>query len=122
MLALWSSLPQSDYLARLGGDFLTPLARRFHKDPPAEETPIALVVIDETTHNSEPFSETPEVAWTPYFGEVIAAIESAGSLTYTSQRASAEAELAKHALAPIPDSAYKDAMITLADFSVQRAY
>lgn len=54
--------------------------------------------------------------------DVMAAIESAGSLTYTAQRASAEAELAKQALAPVPDSDYKDAMLTLADFSVQRAF
>ena len=54
--------------------------------------------------------------------DVIAVIESTDSLTYTAQRASAEAELAKQALAPLPDSEYKDAMLTLADFSVQRAY
>ena len=54
--------------------------------------------------------------------EVIAIIESTGSLAYTSQRASAEAALAKEALSILPDSAYKDAMMTLADFSVQRLY
>ncbi len=54
--------------------------------------------------------------------EVIAIIESTGSLAYTSQRASAEAEKAKLALSPLPQSAYKDAMMILADFSVQRAY
>ena len=54
--------------------------------------------------------------------EVIAIIESTESLTYTSQRASAEAEKAKEALSILPHSAYKDAMITLADFSVQRVY
>ncbi len=54
--------------------------------------------------------------------EVIAIIESTGSLAYTSQRASAEAEKAKLALSPLPPSAYKDAMIILADFSVQRVY
>ncbi|GBE07279.1 octaprenyl-diphosphate synthase [bacterium BMS3Abin11] len=54
--------------------------------------------------------------------EVIAIIESTGSLAYTSQRASAEAEKAKQALSPLPQSAYKDAMMILADFSVQRVY
>jgi len=54
--------------------------------------------------------------------EVISIIESTGSLAYTSQRASAEADLAKEALSVLPDSAYKDAMMTLADFSVQRLY
>lgn len=73
-LALWSSLPQTDYLTRLSGDFLTPLASRwqFGFDTPSG---YALVVIDEITHNTPPFSETPEVAWTPFLGEVISAID-----------------------------------------------
>ena len=54
--------------------------------------------------------------------EVISIIESTGSLAYTSQRASAEADLAKEVLSVLPESAYKDAMMTLADFSVQRLY
>ena len=54
--------------------------------------------------------------------EVMAIIESTDSLAYTSQRASAEAEKAKLALSVLPGSVYKDAMITLADFSVLRAY
>lgn len=54
--------------------------------------------------------------------EVIAIIESTDSLAYTSRRASAEAEKAKQALSLLPNSVYKDAMMTLADFSVQRAY
>jgi octaprenyl-diphosphate synthase len=54
--------------------------------------------------------------------EVIAIIESTKSLAYTSQRASAEAEKAKQAISILPNSVYKDAMVTLADFSVQRAY
>ena len=54
--------------------------------------------------------------------EVIAIIESTKSLAYTSQRASAEAEKAKQAISILPNSVYKDAMMTLADFSVQRAY
>ena len=54
--------------------------------------------------------------------QVMAIIESTDSLSYTSQRASAEAEKAKQALTVLPDSVYKEAMITLADFSVLRAY
>ncbi len=54
--------------------------------------------------------------------EVIAIIESTKSLAYTSQRASAEAEKAKQAISILPNSVYKDAMVALADFSVQRAY
>ena len=54
--------------------------------------------------------------------EVMAIIKSTDSLDYTSQRATAEAEKAKTALFALPASVYKEAMITLADFSVQRAY
>ena len=54
--------------------------------------------------------------------EVLAIIESTGSLEYTSQRATVEAEKARSALSVLPESAYKDAMLTLADFSVQRVY
>ncbi len=63
---------------RLGGDFLTPLAASFYqqKDEFAD-TPVTLVVIDEITHQTPPFSETPEVAWTPYLGEVMTAIATA---------------------------------------------
>ena len=72
--------------------------------------------------DSEMIREAIRTGGLDHIEDVIAAIESAGSLTYTSQRAFAEAELARQALVPIPDSAYKDAMLTLADFSVQRAY
>ncbi len=48
------------------------------------------------------------------------AIESTGSLTYTARRAEEEAALAKHALAAIPDSPYKQALHDLAHFSVHR--
>jgi len=51
---------------------------------------------------------------------VLAAIESTGSLAYTARRAEQEAELAKQALAAIPDSPYKQALLDLAYFSVHR--
>lgn len=63
---------------RLGGDYMTPLAAAMSKDETGDQ-PIALVVIDEITHRTPPFSETPEVAWTPYLGKVIAAIDDAGA-------------------------------------------
>ncbi len=63
---------------RLGGDFLTPLAARFYQQQDElDNAPVALVVIDEITHQTPPFSETPEVAWTPFLGEVMAAIAAA---------------------------------------------
>lgn len=67
--------PLADYPTRLGGDFLTPLAETWAGD--SGQSRVTLIVIDETTHNTPPFSETPEVAWTPYIGQVLGAVAEA---------------------------------------------
>jgi octaprenyl-diphosphate synthase len=54
--------------------------------------------------------------------EVVAAIESTGSLAYTARRAEDEAALAKQALSVIPDSPYRQALLDLAHFSVHRRH
>ena len=54
--------------------------------------------------------------------EVRAAIESTQAIAYTSQSAREEADLAITALAPLPESPYKDALYGLAEFSVNRNY
>lgn len=51
---------------------------------------------------------------------VVDAIESAGSIAYTADRARAEAERAQAALKPIPDSRYKQALLELAYFAIHR--
>jgi octaprenyl-diphosphate synthase len=53
-------------------------------------------------------------------GAVIAAIESTGSIAYTARRAEDEAERARQALAVIPDSPHKQALLDLAHFAVHR--
>jgi octaprenyl-diphosphate synthase len=53
---------------------------------------------------------------------ITAAIESTGGLAYTARLARQEASLAIEALAVLPDSAYKQALRELADFSVDRTY
>jgi len=53
---------------------------------------------------------------------VCAIIESTGAIPYTAQAAQREADLALAALAPLPESAYKDALYSLAEFSVNRRY
>ncbi len=55
-----------------------------------------------------------------HIDSVLAAIESTGALAYTSALAAQHAAKAKAALARIPDSHYKDALLELADFSVRR--
>ncbi|NOZ10070.1 MAG: octaprenyl diphosphate synthase [Gammaproteobacteria bacterium] len=54
--------------------------------------------------------------------EVITAIESTGALAYTARRAEEEATLAKASLADIPESDHKQALLELADFSIERTY
>lgn len=56
------------------------------------------------------------------FGEVYKIVESTDAIAYTEQRAREEAQKAIDALNPLPASRYKEAMIKLAEFSVQRTY
>jgi octaprenyl-diphosphate synthase len=51
---------------------------------------------------------------------IVTVIESTGSIAYTARRAEEEAGLAREALAVIPDSIYKQALLDLAHFSVHR--
>lgn len=53
---------------------------------------------------------------------VMAAIESTKAIDYTAKTARMEADKAITALADIPNSKYKDALISLAEFSVNRTY
>ena len=53
-------------------------------------------------------------------GGVVAAIESTQAIAYTCARAEGEADLARAALSPLPDSPYKQALLDLAHFSVHR--
>jgi len=52
--------------------------------------------------------------------KITAIIESTGALQYTAARAQEAADQAIAALADVPDSDYKQALIAIADFSVQR--
>jgi len=52
--------------------------------------------------------------------EVIKAIQSTDAIEYTANLAREEARLAKEALEALPASAYRDALATVADFSVDR--
>ena len=53
--------------------------------------------------------------------DVCAVIESTGGIPYTAQAAQREAELAIEALNPLPESAYREALYGLAEFSVNRS-
>jgi len=53
---------------------------------------------------------------------ILAAIETTGALTYTVKRAHDAAGSAIQALGKVPDSSYKDALVQLAEFAVERKY
>ena len=77
ILANWPTL---DYIAELGIDFLLPVAKWLQQsEPEAVDKDIALVVIDELTHTRPPFSEIPEVAWTPYIAQVLDIVSASGA-------------------------------------------
>lgn len=54
--------------------------------------------------------------------DVMDAIESTGALAYTARAAQTEAEKAAESIQHIPASRYKEALISLAEFSVNRTY
>lgn len=56
------------------------------------------------------------------FREVYEIVESTDAIAYTLQRAREEADTAIQALSVLPSSEYKDALIQLARFSVERSY
>ncbi|MET0295561.1 MAG: adenylate/guanylate cyclase domain-containing protein [Phenylobacterium sp.] len=62
-------------LARFGEDLLLPVARKLA--PPRPPPRVSLILIDEATHAAAPFSQTPEVAWTPYLAQVLEAVADA---------------------------------------------
>ena len=56
------------------------------------------------------------------FAEIYKIVESTGAIAYTEKRAADEARNAIAALSAIADSRFKEAMVALAEFSVQRSY
>jgi octaprenyl-diphosphate synthase len=56
------------------------------------------------------------------FNDVLKIIESTGALAYTARQAREHAQLAQDALAIVPESVWKNAMLDIADFSVDRTH
>lgn len=56
------------------------------------------------------------------FDTIMQAIQQTGALDYTAACAKQEANAAIEALQPLPDSEYKQALISLANFAVERVY
>jgi len=84
-----------------------PLIHAIHKGTPAQASLIRKAIENGGHDNMQ---------------AVCAIIESTGGIPYTAHAAQREADLALAALAPLPGSAYKDALYGLAEFSVNRTY
>jgi len=74
-----ATLPTARAFDLRGIDFLLPLRHQLFGPlfPPAKSD-VVIVAVDEQTFNSPPFAGTPKVAWTPYLGYVIDAVDAAG--------------------------------------------
>ena len=57
-----------------------------------------------------------------HFDTILAAITSSGALDYTRRQAETAAQRAAEAIADLPDSVYKESLLQLADFSVNRTH
>ncbi len=54
--------------------------------------------------------------------DIITIINDTGAIKYTSMTAEKEVSLAKQAITDIPESEYKQALLSLADFAISRSY
>ena len=63
-----------------------------------------------------------ETASSDRFAEVLVAVRSCGALDAARRHGLAEAAKAKAALAPLPESKFRETLIQLADFAVQRSF
>ncbi len=79
LAGLLAALPAARDFDLRGLDFLLPL-RHLAYGPlfPPGKSDVVIVAVDEQTFASPPFSATPKVAWTPYLGYVIDAVNAAG--------------------------------------------
>jgi class 3 adenylate cyclase len=74
-----AALPMSRGFDRRGIDFLLPL-RHLAYGPlfPPSQSDVVVVAVDEQTYRTPPFVNTPKVAWTPYLGYIIQAVDATG--------------------------------------------
>lgn len=78
VVGLLAALPQARVYDRRSIDFLLPLRHQlFGPLFPPSRSDVVVVAIDEQTYKTDPFANTPKVAWTPYLGYVIDAIDKA---------------------------------------------
>ncbi len=84
--------------------------------------PLIYAMHNGTAEQSAMVRQAIEDGGLEFIDGVTAAIRETGAIAYTEQTARQEAELAMQNLAHLPDSPYKQALIDLARFSVDRSY
>ena len=84
--------------------------------------PLIHAIRESDRHNARVVHDAIKTRGLDAIDEVIAAVESAGSLAYTSRLAANEADLAGEALSAIPRSPYRDALAGLAEFTIARSH
>jgi len=84
--------------------------------------PLIYAIEQGTEEQAALLRETIEEGNRERFKEVYEIIESTRAIEYTARRAREEADKAIAALSPLPASEYKQALIRLAQFSVERSY
>lgn len=75
-----------------------------------------------TPRQQDSIRQAIERASTVELEQILAAIESTGAITYTYQVAKQHAEQAIQNLHHVPDSSYREALVTLAKFAVERTF
>ena len=82
--------------------------------------PLIYLMQHGTAHERELVRECIENGESEKFDEILQAITTSGALEYSRNQAEQACSQAIHALAPLPESDFKDALIQLARFSVDR--
>jgi len=84
--------------------------------------PLIYAMRQGTSQQAQIIREAIEQGQRDKIDEIITIIEETGAISYTAQAAKNEVDLAKACLSILPDSKYKLALISLADFSIERNY
>ena len=69
----------ADWLRGPSLDALLPLRAWIFDRPPAHESPVAVIAVDEETYLRPPFRGTPKALWTPEIGHVLDAVLDGGA-------------------------------------------
>jgi octaprenyl-diphosphate synthase len=84
--------------------------------------PLIYAMRQGTLQQAQIIREAIELGQRDKIDEIITIINEIGAIKYTAQAAQNEVNLAKACLAILPNSEYKEALASLADFSIERHY